>query len=393
MTQVRTGDQGLVKELNKGIVLNLLLRQSPISRAAMAKMSGLNKATVSALVDELAAEGMVVELGPGESSGGRRPNLLMLNEQAGVVAGVDLGVGYLLVVLMDMRAAVRWERRVTWDCAVGPEVCLEQVAALVEEGMAALPLGPRGLLGVGVGVPGLVDHRQGRLLFAPNLPWRDVDIAPLLSRRLGVPVLVDNEANAGAVGELWAGCARGVSNLVFLSVGVGLGAGIVLGREVYRGAGGVAGELGHSTIDVAGPVCRCGNRGCWELYASEAALLAEVARRGGGAGASVGAVADAARAGDAAAAGALAAVGEYLGVGIANIINTFNPALVVIGSSIAEGGEFILNPARRAVAERALAHPRAGAQVALSALGAEACAIGAGALVLQEQFRLPTLFG
>lgn len=387
MTQVRTGDQGLVKELNKGIVLNLLLRHSPVSRAAMAKMSGLNKATVSALVDELTAEGMVVELGPGESSGGRRPHLLMLNEQAGLVAGVDLGVGYLLVVLMDLRAAVRWRRRVTWDCTVGPEVCLEQVAALVEEGMASLTAGPRGLLGVGVGVPGLVDHGQGRLLFAPNLPWEGVDIAALLAPRLGVPVFVDNEANAGAVGELWAGCARGVRNLVFLSAGIGLGAGIVFDREVYRGAGGVAGELGHTTIDVTGPLCRCGNRGCWELYASETALLSRIGAP------SIEAVVEAARAGNKAAAGALEAVGMYLGVGIANIINAFNPALVVIGSSIAGGGHFVLDPARRAVEQRALAHPRAGVQVVLSALGAEACAIGAGALVLQEQFRLPTLFG
>lgn len=135
MEQVRTGDQALVKQLNKAIVLNILRSQSPISRAAIAKVSGLNKATVSALVDELAADHMITELGPGESSGGRRPNLLMLNEQVGLVAGIDLGVGQLRVVLMDLRAQVRWRRRVAFDPARGAEPCFEQIAALVAEGL------------------------------------------------------------------------------------------------------------------------------------------------------------------------------------------------------------------------------------------------------------------
>ncbi|HYF91715.1 MAG TPA: ROK family protein [Symbiobacteriaceae bacterium] len=395
---MRTGDLALVKELNKAIVLNILRSQSPISRAAIAKVSGLNKATVSALVDELAAEQMVLELGPGQSSGGRRPNLLMLNEQAGLVAGADLGVGYLLVVLADLRARVHWRRRVTLDAQAGPEGCLERLAALVEEGLQAVPAAPRGLLGVGVGVPGLVDHSPGRLIFAPNLHWEGVAVADWLTRRLRVPVYVDNEANAGAVGELWAGCATGVRSLIYVSAGIGLGAGIILNREVYRGAGGVAGELGHTTIDVTGPLCSCGNRGCWETYASEVALRSQVNRLLAGqtsilAGTepTIEAVVTAARQGDGTAITALSVIGEYLGVGIANIINTFNPALVVIGSSMAEGGSYILNPARRAVEQRALAHPRAGARILLSTLGVDACAIGAGALVLQEHFRLPSL--
>ncbi|HWI62732.1 MAG TPA: ROK family protein [Symbiobacteriaceae bacterium] len=385
MVQVRTGDQALVKELNKAIVLNLLRSQSPISRAAIAKVSGLNKATVSALVDELAAEQMILELGPGESSGGRRPHLLMLNEQAGVVAGVDLGVGYLRVVLLDFKARVLWRRRVALDQT--PEACFDQVAAVVAEGLAAVPATPRGLLGVGVGVPGLVDHARGRLIFAPNLHWEGVDVAEPLHRRLGVPVFVDNEANAGAVGELWAGCATGVRSLIYLSVGIGLGAGIVMDREVYRGAGGVAGELGHTTVDINGPVCSCGNRGCWEMYASGVALRNRLP------GATIESVTSAAHSGDAAAIAALSVVGEYLGIGVANVINAFNPSLVVVGGSVAEGGSHLLNPARRAVEQRALAYPRSGAQIVLSALGAEACAIGAGALVLQDFFRLPALVG
>lgn len=401
---MRTGDQSLVKELNKAIVLQIVRNLSPISRAAIAKVSGLNKATVSAMVDALIEGRLVTELGPGESSGGRRPQLLLFNDRAGYVAGVDLGVRTLFVALMDLRAQILWKRRVSLNPAAGPDACLERVAELVEEGLRALPAAPFGLMGVGVGAPGLVDHEAGRLIFAPNLPWGDVPIRTWLHRRLRVPIYVDNEANAGAIGELWAGAAAGVKNLVYLSVGPGLGAGIILNGELFRGADGVAGELGHTTIDASGPVCGCGSRGCWEMYASEAALRQQVLRfiaagqmapsplaRLGPDEISTLAVVGAAVQGDPVAIAALSAIGESLGLGIANLVNIFNPSLVVIGSAMAEADSYVINPARRVVEQRALAYPRSRARLIRSALGVEACAIGAGALVLQEQFRLPAV--
>lgn len=400
MHQTRTGDQNLVKALNKAIVLNILRSLSPISRASIAKVSGLNKATVSALVDELIGEHMVLELGPGESSGGRRPQLLMMNERAGVAVGVELGVDYMLVVLLDLKAKVLWRRRVSQDHRAGPAACLDRMGGLIRQGLNSVPPAPRGLLGVGVGVAGLVDHHLGRLLYAPNLHWEDVPVRDWLQERMQVPVVVDNEANAGAVGELWAGIAAGVRDFVFLSASTGLGAGIVLNRELYRGRGGVAGELGHCTIDVSGPVCSCGNRGCWEIFASEQALRQHLARlvtdtsalaKTASSQLTTDVVVGAAQQGDSAAMTALSIVGEYLGVGIANVINTFNPELVVIGGGLAAGGAYILNPARQAVESRALAHPRGDVRIALSGLGHEAGAIGAGALVLQDHFRLPVV--
>lgn len=396
---MRTGDQSFVKELNKAIVLNIIRNQSPISRPAIARVSGLNKATISVLVDELIEGQMVNGLGPGESSGGRRPQLLMFNERAGYVAGVDLGVRSLFVALMDLKTHIQWKRRVAFDPAVGPEACLEAVAELVEEGMRSLSPAPFGLLGVGVGVPGLVDHPAGRLIFAPNLRWEDLPVRNWLQSRVQVPVYVDNEANAGAIGELWAGAAAGVRNLVYLSVGAGLGAGIILNGEIYRGSDGVAGELGHTTIDVSGPACSCGSRGCWEIYASEAALRNYVLRSNGRSvmaglepdAITISAVIGAAQQGDAVAIAALSAVGEYLGIGIANLVNAFNPSMVVIGSAMAKAGSLVTNPAGRTVEHRALAYPRSRTRIVSSALGEEACAIGAGAMVLQEQFRLPAV--
>ena len=404
MVQIRTGDQSFVKALNKSIVLNIVRSQSPISRAHIAKVSGLNKATVSTLMDELIAERMVHEVGQGESKGGRRPRLLMLNERAAVVAGIDVGVGYLLAVVMDLRTKVLWRRRIPMDHRKGPEACLETAAGLIQEGLDAVPAPPLGLLGIGVGVPGLVDEAQSRLLFAPNLKWADVPIRDWLHRQFGVPILVANEANAGAIGEVWAGSAGGTQSLVYLSVGIGLGAGIILNGELYRGMSGVAGELGHTTIDITGPVCPCGNRGCWELFASETALRSQIAR-------AVAAnplffsplaprdpdtldtedVVAAAESNDPIAISALSTIGDHLGVGITNIINSFNPSLIIIGGSLAQAGSYVLNPARRTVEQRTTSHSRARTQIVLSTLGPSGCAVGAGAMVLQEQFRLPAL--
>lgn len=384
----RTGDQALVKALNKAIVLDMLRRHSPISRAEIAKVTGLNKATVSALVDELIAGEMVFEAGPGESSGGRRPQILNFNEQAGLVAGAELGVGFLRVAITDLRARVLWRQYVTFAPHEGPEPCVRLLASLIQEGMAAVPPTPRGLLGIGVGVPGLADYGEGRLIYAPNLHWENVPLRDWLQNSFpGLPIIVDNEANAAAVGEHWSGCAKDARTFVYLSVGVGLGAGVMLAGDLFRGVGGGAGEIGHTTIDVNGARCSCGNRGCWELYASEAALQRELNQS-----IPPGVVVQAARQGDSAAGAALSKVGEALGVGIANTLNTFNPELVVIGGGIAEAGGLVLEPARRVVEQRALSRPLGQTRILTSALGAEACAIGAGALVLHEAFRLPLTF-
>ncbi|MEW6046532.1 MAG: ROK family transcriptional regulator [Bacillota bacterium] len=386
-----TADQFLVKALNKGIVLNLLRLRGPISRADIAKATGLNKTTVSALVDELTRQHLVREVGMGESTGGRRPRLLTLNASAGFAIGADLGVDYSLVVALNLQAQPIWTRRVRRAPGTDPKADVNQLAELIEQAVAAVSPAPLGLLGIGLGVHGLVEYPGGRLLFAPNLGWTDVPVGEWLGERFKVPIVVDNEANAGALAELWAGAGQEARSLFYFSVGVGLGAGIVIDGEIYRGAAGTAGEFGHTTVDPAGPPCNCGNRGCLEVFVSERALMAYLQRSSPEpVSLSAGDVFQAAGAGDAAAISALARLGEYLGIGIANAINTFNPELVVIGGPIARGGHHVLNSARRVVEQRALAFPRGRARIVVSALGEEACAIGAGVMILQEFFRIPT---
>ncbi|NLG70196.1 MAG: ROK family transcriptional regulator [Firmicutes bacterium] len=389
-----TGDQFFVRALNKGIVLNLLRSRGPISRADIAKATGLNKTTVSALVDELLRQHLVREVGMGESSGGRRPRLLTLHAGAAFAIGADLGVDYFLVVALNLQGQPVWKKRVRRIPGPDPKGQVAQLADLVDEAIAAVSSAPLGLLGIGVGVHGPVEHPRGRLRFAPNLGWADVPVGEWLAERFPVPIVVDNEANAGAVAELWCGAGQEVSSLFYLSVGVGLGAGIVIDGEIYRGTGGTAGEFGHTTIDPAGPPCNCGNRGCLEVFVSERALMGYLQRSGSDPAATgPEEVFQAADAGDANAIAALARLGEYLGIGIANAINTFNPEMVVIGGPVSRAGHHVLNAARRVVEQRARSSPRARARILISSLGEEACAVGAGVLILQEFFRLPQTKG
>ncbi|MCG0238739.1 MAG: ROK family transcriptional regulator [Firmicutes bacterium] len=401
---VRTGDHMFVKQLNKTIVLNTLRRHSPISRAEIAKITGLNKSTVSALVDELLNEHLAREIGPGASQGGRRPQLLVLNTRAGVVVGAEIGVNYLTVIIQDLLGQPIWQHRAGLRDPHNPETTLGQLADTIRQGLQHVPETPLGLMGIGLGIPGLVDYEHGRLLFAPNLRWEDVDVRAWFQERFEAPVKVDNEANAGALAEHWSGAGAGLQNVVYFSLGIGIGAGIIIQGELYRGHGGLAGELGHTTIDMSGPLCSCGSRGCLEAMASEAALrryftahpaytapIPEPEPGPDHPAPFIEGIVQAAKEGNGAAIAALRDVGRYLGIGIANAINTFNPQRVIIGGPLALGGDNLLNPARQVVRERALAAPREQAEITLSAHGPDACAIGAGVLILEDLYRLPAV--
>ncbi|MBE3598313.1 MAG: ROK family transcriptional regulator [Limnochordaceae bacterium] len=373
------------------MVLNLLRLRGPMSRADIARITGLHKATASGLLEALLARQLVKEIGTGPSTGGRRPKLVTLNASAGTVIGADLGVDYLLVVMLNLHGQVVWRKRILEAGSANPAEEVERLAHLIEEAVASVPPAPLGLLGIGVAVPGLVEDETGRLLFAPNLGWQDVPVGDLLRRRFDVPVRVENDGNTGALAEVWAGALEGAGHLFFLNVGVGVGAGIIIDGEIYRGARGMAGEFGHTTVDPAGPLCNCGNRGCLETFVSQRALTGLV-RRGADTGPttlSAEAVFQAAERGDPAAIAALARVGEYLGIGIANALHTFDPDVVVIGGPMARGGPSILNAVRRVVEQRAMPSIRSHVRIVVSTLGEDAPAIGAGAMILQEFFRIP----
>ena len=398
--RIRTGDQSLVRELNRSIVLERLWVGSPMSRADLAVATGLNKTTVSNLVDELAATGFVREVGRNVSAGGRPGVLLELNPDAGWIIGAEIAVDHLSLVLTDLRAGVVWRE----DCEADQPTELDSVlGALVRMLRQATEHAERRgqrIFGVGVSLPGLVDVPRGRLMFEPNTGWRDVPLGEMLAQHVSFPVFLDNDANAAALAERYYGVARDVDNFIYIVANIGLGAGLVIDGELFQGATGFAGEAGHMTIDPAGPACRCGNRGCWERMASVRALIErlQLALKAGessiimeGVPITLPMILQAAAAGDAVTLRALHETGVYLGIGIANLVNSFDPRLVAFGGSLSLAGEYLLPVARQVVAERAMPELQEATTLELSVFRDSACVMGAAALVLHDLLSRPRL--
>jgi glucokinase-like ROK family protein len=401
----RTGDQALVREINLSIVLNCLRETSPLSRAQLAEITGLNKTTVSSLVRELIARKFVREIGFGPSGGGRPAVMLELNPDAGCIIGMEIGVDFILAILTDFKAQILWRHREDTDQAEGQEAILAKALDIVRQALAASESTHSPVLGIGVGIPGLVDVSSGTLLFAPNLKWRDVPLREVFSQEFDTPVFVDNEANVAALGERYFGAAQCSRDFIYLSIGVGLGGGIFLDGQLYRGIGGYAGEVGHMTIVSDGERCNCGNWGCWETLVSQTAVVNQVrkAMEAGNASRvsqsvegqlkriSIPVIVEAAEEGDEVARQALEETGVYLGIGIANLINAFNPELVIFGGVLSLASDYLLPAAEKTLEERSLIWSQRMARVMASSYGPDACVMGGVALVLHDILSRPDL--
>lgn len=350
----QTGDQTMIKKINTAIVFDSVLKNGPLSRAQISERSGLNKATVSSLVLDLIDAKLVEEIGQGESNGGRKPVMLLFNSTAGYAIGIDLGVNYIRGVLTDLLGNVVEEREWSMkrpDLASG----LKQLTQCIDKLIALAPESPYGIVGIGIGVPGIVDDK-GTILFAPNLEWGRVDLQQYVEDKFQVPVTIDNEANAGAQGEQKYGAGRGIAHQIYVSVGIGIGTGIILHKELYKGASGFSGELGHLSIEYNGKSCRCGNRGCWELYASENALLEQAGKQG--LPEELDELIASAEAGDERTLALFRSIGGYLGAGIANIVNVFNPDVVIIGNRMSKASRWLEEAVQEAVDMRTLSYHR-----------------------------------
>lgn len=374
-----TGDAALIKRINTAIVLECIRNESPLSRTRISERTGLNKATVSSLVSDLIAGGLVTEIGTGQSSGGRKPVMLLFNAGAGYAIGIDVGVNYIRGLLTDLAGAPAVQRETTIR-ERSPEEVLPVLYDVISALIAEAPPSRYGIVGIGIGVSGIVDG-EGTILFAPNLEWRNVPLCKLIEDRFQLPCIIDNEANAGAAGELRYGAGRGFADQIYVSVGIGIGTGIVINRELYRGKSGFSGELGHMSIAVKGRKCSCGNYGCWELYASEKALLEH-----GEPYASFEGVTAAAEDGDAQAVRLLKTIGSYLGTGIANIIAVFNPEAVILGNRICIAERFVRAAIEREIERRAQPYHREGTRLLFAELGGLSAVRGAAGYAISRFF-------
>lgn len=373
-----TGDQQLIKKMNKTIVLDTIRHRQPLSRADISVEIGLNKATVSSLVAELIDSDLVTEIGPGESSGGRKPTLLLFNKQAGFAIGIDIRVNDLLAVLVDLEGNTVREKSVPLD-DLTPDNVIDQIRKTIRVLSRKLPESPYGIVGIGIGVPGLVDEKS-QVVSAPNLGWNQIDLMNSLHAEFGSNIHIDNEANAGAIGEKLFGAGIDSQNLVYLSIGVGIGAGIIVGGELYRGASNFSGEVGHMTIAEDGPLCRCGNRGCWETLASEKALLDQAAQEWPEASVELEDILEAARSGNPKAIELLNQIGCQLGVGLANLVNILNPEMIVIGNRLSMVGELIQDSMLQTIEARSLSYHRKKTRVDFAKLDIRSTALGAASM-------------
>ncbi len=391
MRKVVTGDIQLVRQMNRAAILKLIRERGPISRTALARLSRLTAATAFSIVDELIGLGLVREKGIGASQGGRRPMLFEFNPDAFAAVGIDLRANQMIAMVTDLDAHPLAKVVHPYRGGIdGPEAArLISEAAQKAIHISGVPLGK--LVGLGVSVPGLIDIDGGVVVKAVNLGWEEVSLRKLLNERLDLPLHIIGNADALALGETHFGAGRGVENLICINVGTGVGSGIVIGGQLYRGPDGTAGEIGHMTVDEDGPQCRCGNYGCLERLAAGPAI-AERAIKGLKQGAissirelvkdkleevTAQVVAEAANSGDGFARSILAETGRYLGVGIASVINLLNPEMVIVGGGVSQAGELLFEPLRQAVQRRALEVPAQRVRIVPAALGMEASAIGA----------------
>jgi glucokinase-like ROK family protein len=407
----RTADQSWVRERNLSVVLRYIWEAgNPIARARLTEISGLNKSTIGALLAQLQTWGFVREIGTQNVGPGRPGVLIDINPDAGRIIGVEIGVDFISVVLADLRANVVWRRQVDTNGALkaGQAQVMAQAELLVHEAIHEAQASSLRVLGIGLGVPGLIDHATGTLLFAPNLGWRDVPLRDMWRAMFQVPVIVENEANAAALGEKMLGVARGCDNFVYLSAGVGLGGGFVIDGKLYGGAGGFAGEIGHMTLVPDGPQCNCGNRGCWETLIGPRAIIDRVRQsatlghtpvlmalpdiNGDASAIRMNHVLQAAALNEPAVLNVFDEVGRYLGIGIASLVNAVNPSLVVLGGVLSLAGPYVLQRTQQEVNVRALTAARGSVAICLSAFKFDACVMGGVGLIVRDILNNPIVW-
>ena len=386
MIKNKTWNQHEVKKENKSLVLETIRTNYPISRASIANVTGLNKGTVSSLVSDLLEEKLIHESGPGESSGGRRPVMLLFNQLAGYSIGLDLGVNYLLGVLTDLEGNICLEKQVKFN-QLSYEEILDELFQMVDYLIEHAPPSPYGIIGIGIGVPGTVS-KSGEILLAPNLGWRNVDLLSIMEEKYSLPVIIENEANAGSYGEKKFGAGKDYHHIIYVSVGIGIGVGLILNGELYKGSNGFSGELGHMTIEMDGMKCGCGNEGCWELYASEKALVKNAQDKGlaipNNREHTLESLITLAKEGNSEAIALFHQIGDYLGVGINNISNIFNPELVIIGNRMADAKDWLMEPLMNRIKSQTLWFQQQNLDINFSELSTHSTALGIAAFSVEK---------
>ncbi len=385
------------REINRRIVLNLVRDHQPVSRADLARRMNIGRGVVTSIIQELIGEGTIYEGATGHAARGRRPTMLYVRTQDRLVVAVDVRFSRTFIMLSDFAGTqIALE---SFETILAPELLVAELIERINRILAAH--GAHGRCeGVGIVVPGMVERMSGRILVAPQLGWRDVDIRNAIFDGVGLPVSIENAPMACALAQMWLG-QRGNSsdNFVYVTVSDGVGAGIVLNGQLIRGDSNSAGEFGHNPLDPDGPQCLCGAHGCWEAYTSNQATLSRYLGRelspiwGQSTRQAVPLTIEdliaRARGGDTRAANAIEATGHYLGIGLGSIVNALNPSQVFVGGEITAAWDMIEVAVREGILERALTRAAGATPVVPEQMGGYPRLRGATALVAAPHFAAP----
>lgn len=393
MTTPSHANRDLMRAINRSTVLNTIKNHGPLSRTEIAKRTRLSAATVSAITAELIQSNLVFEKEAGDSSGGRRPILLALNPRGGFVIGMKLAEDHVTGALTDLEASI--VAKTTLPLPAGTvDTAIDTMAAAVDALHSSAGNLREKLLGVGVGLAGIIDHRQGELRYSPIFGWRSIPLAALLEARLQVDVRIDNDVNTLTFTELWFGRGKGVENFLTITVGRGIGLGIVVNGQVYQGLQGGVGEFGHTSFDPEGPLCACGKRGCLETYAADPGLLRmanEAQARGEllAGSLTVEELCCLAESGHPTARAIYTQAGAALGLGIANLINVLNPQLIILSGEGVRAGEVLFAPMRAMMQAQVMPGLSADTRFQIDDWDDSAWARGAAGMILRDLFESP----
>jgi predicted NBD/HSP70 family sugar kinase len=387
---VEPGTFGTLRELNRLRVVDALRRAGTASRTDLARMTGISRSTVATLVSDLQARGLIVEQAdaPQAPAGrGRPPVLLRLDAAAGSALGVDFGHRHVRVAVADLSSTVLAERFVELDVDGAPEAALDAAAELAEDVLVDAGVERSRVIGAGMALSAPIDRHKG-VVGSTVLPnWAGIQAGEELSRRLEIPVELDNDANLGALAEVSFGAGRGLADVIYVMMASGLGAGLVLGGRLYHGATGIAGELGHVQVRPEGAVCRCGSRGCLETVASTGALLS-LLRPTHGPDLTQRAMLDLVAAGDLAAKRVVNDAGRAVGRAVADLCNFLNPAAIIVGGELSVAGDALLDGVREEIDRYSLPGAAQAVEVKAGILGERAEVLGALAVVIADTARL-----
>jgi len=321
------------------------------------------------------------------------------SEERKLILGVDLGGTKIATALANAQGEILARGYSSTPAQAGPDAVINSILATIEKTISSGEIDLSQLLGIGIAAAGIVDSDNGRVIFSPNLPgWREVPLRDAVEQRFGIPAYLGNDANLAALGEWCFGVKKKVANLIYITVSTGIGGGIIADGKLYTGSCGAGGEIGHMVIDVSGPRCNCGSVGCWEALASGSALAREAVKQiTKGANTSIIEFVDgdlskvdakvvflAAKQGDGLAKELISRLGYYFGIGLVNLVNIFNPELILIGGGVAKMGDLLLRPAIEVVKERAFATPANAVEIRPALLGDDSGVLGAVAFVLDN---------